>query len=86
VFWDGFSSLPDETVIPLWLVRHCLVCGRRVYKGEGEDHFWVGDAIVLCITATVSMGDTVGKDKGKVHPRTGHEGPGGSGGIALLFL
>jgi len=25
-------------------------------------------------------------DKGKVHPRTGHEGSGGSGGIALLFL
>ena len=24
--------------------------------------------------------------KGKVHLRTGHEGPEGSGGIALLFL
>jgi hypothetical protein len=30
-----------------------------------------------------------GKGKGKVHPRTGHEGPKGEGvgqGIALLFL
>ena len=26
------------------------------------------------------------KDKSKIHPRTGHEGPGGSRGIAVLFL
>jgi len=26
------------------------------------------------------------KGKGKVHPTTGHEGPEGSRGIALLFL
>jgi len=30
--------------------------------------------------------DGKGKGKGKFHPRTGHEGPGGSRGIALLFL
>jgi hypothetical protein len=27
-----------------------------------------------------------GKSQGKVHPRTGHEGPEGSRGIALLIL
>jgi len=27
-----------------------------------------------------------GKGRGKGHPRTGHEGPKGSRGIALLFL
>ena len=26
------------------------------------------------------------ESKGKVHPRTGHEGPTGSRGIVLLFL
>jgi hypothetical protein len=31
VFWDGISSIPDETVIPLRLDRHCLVYGNRVY-------------------------------------------------------
>jgi hypothetical protein len=31
MFLDGISSIPDETVIPLWLGRHCLVCGNRVY-------------------------------------------------------
>jgi hypothetical protein len=30
--------------------------------------------------------DSYRKDKGKVHPRTGHEGTEGSRGIALLFL
>ena len=29
VFWDGISSLPDVTVIPLRLGRHYLVCARR---------------------------------------------------------
>jgi hypothetical protein len=31
VFRDGISSIPDETVIPLWLGRHFLVCENRVY-------------------------------------------------------
>jgi hypothetical protein len=31
MIWDGISSIPDETVIPLSLGRHCLVCGNRVY-------------------------------------------------------
>ena len=26
-FWDGISSIPH---VPLWLGRHCLVCGNRV--------------------------------------------------------
>jgi hypothetical protein len=31
VFWDGIFSIPDKTVIPLWISRHCLVFGNRVY-------------------------------------------------------
>jgi hypothetical protein len=34
VFRDGISSIPDETVIPLWLGRHFLVCESRVYHEE----------------------------------------------------
>ena len=30
VFRDGISSIPGETVIPLWL-GHFLVCENRVY-------------------------------------------------------
>jgi hypothetical protein len=53
-----------------------------VYQG---DHFWVGDVIVLRITTTVSIGDTAGnpQDKGKVHPRTGHDGRGGGGEVEV---
>ena len=31
MFKDGISSIPGETVIPLWLGRHFLVCKNRVY-------------------------------------------------------
>jgi len=31
LFWDGISSIRDETVILLWLGRNCLVCENRVY-------------------------------------------------------
>jgi hypothetical protein len=31
LFWDGISSIPDATVMPLLLSHHCLVCGNRVY-------------------------------------------------------
>jgi hypothetical protein len=31
MFWESISSVPDETVIPLGLGPHCLVCGNRVY-------------------------------------------------------
>ena len=31
MFRDGIFSIPDETVIPLWLGRHFLVCENRVY-------------------------------------------------------
>ena len=31
MFMDGISSIPDETVIPLRLGRHFLVCENRVY-------------------------------------------------------
>ena len=27
-FWDGISSIPDETVIAQWLGPHYLVCGN----------------------------------------------------------
>jgi hypothetical protein len=33
----------------------------------------------------IGLNKTV-KGKGKIHPVTGHEGPEGSSGIALLFL
>jgi hypothetical protein len=35
---------------------------------------------------TSSLQIHIKKGKGKVHPRTGHEGPGGGRGIALFFL
>ena len=31
MFRDSISSIPGETVIPLWLGRHFLVCENRVY-------------------------------------------------------
>jgi hypothetical protein len=31
MFRDGISSIPRETVIPLLLGRHFLVCENRVY-------------------------------------------------------
>ena len=31
VVWGDISYIPDDTVIPLWLGRHCLVYGNRVY-------------------------------------------------------
>jgi hypothetical protein len=31
MFRDGISSIPVETVIPLWFGRHFLVCENRVY-------------------------------------------------------
>jgi hypothetical protein len=36
MFWDGISSIPDETVIPLWLGRHCTVCGNRVHQEKAR--------------------------------------------------
>jgi hypothetical protein len=43
VFKVGISSIPGETVIPLWLGRHFLVCENRVHTPrEGEDVCWVG--------------------------------------------
>ena len=35
---------------------------------------------------TVALESNDNKGKRKVHPRTGHEGPEGSRGVALLFL
>jgi len=31
MFRDGISCIPGESVIPLWLCRHFLVCENRVY-------------------------------------------------------
>jgi len=46
MFWDGISSIPDETVILLWLGCYCLVCGNTTrrwgwllhQKGYGITH------------------------------------------------
>jgi len=32
MFRDGISSIPGETVIPLWFGGHFLVCENRVYR------------------------------------------------------
>ena len=31
MFMDGISSIPGETVVPLWVGRHFLVCENSVY-------------------------------------------------------
>jgi len=45
LLWDGISSIPDETVILLWL--GCL--WEQGIPQEGEDDCWVGAAMVLHI-------------------------------------
>jgi len=45
MFRDGISFIPGETVIPLWLGRHYLVCGNSVYRENvrmtfGLDRLW----------------------------------------------
>ena len=42
---DGISIIPGETVIPLWLGRHILVCENRVYHEKvrmtvGQGTLW----------------------------------------------
>ena len=34
IFRDGIYSIPGETVMPLWLGRHFLVCENRVYHAK----------------------------------------------------
>ena len=41
MFRDGISSIPGETVIPLWPGRHFLVWEQGI-PWEGEDDCWVG--------------------------------------------
>jgi hypothetical protein len=40
VFWDGISSILDETVIPLRLGRHCLVRRNTVYNEKVRMTVW----------------------------------------------
>jgi hypothetical protein len=47
-----------------------MYCGGIIDKVNTETHLLLEPSV----------------DKGKVHPITGHEGPKGSRGIALLFL
>jgi len=49
MFWDGISYIHDETLIPLYLGRHCLICGNGIPQ-EGEDDCWLGEAVVLHFT------------------------------------
>ena len=39
MFRDGISSIHGETVIPLWLGRHFLVCANRVYHEKARMTF-----------------------------------------------
>jgi hypothetical protein len=34
MFQDGVSSIPDETVIPPLLSRHCILYGNKEYHEE----------------------------------------------------
>jgi hypothetical protein len=42
--------------------------------------------MILLLHVSTCIGHLQGNCKGKVHPGTGHEGPGGSRGIAVLLL
>ena len=48
MIWDGLSSIPDQTVILLWVIISSSL--ETVYHKEVLDDCWVGEAIVLCIT------------------------------------
>jgi hypothetical protein len=48
MYWGGISCITDETVILLWLGRHCLVCGNGVVWEVAGD-CWVGEAMALYI-------------------------------------
>ena len=39
IFWDGISSIPDETVIPLWLARHRLPRVMKHYFPTGRRNY-----------------------------------------------
>ena len=54
-------------------LRNTRMCMATLHEGDN-------DAIIIIIIIII------GKVKGKDHPITGHEGSGGSRGIALLVL
>jgi len=46
MFSDGISSIPDETVVPLWLGRQCFLCGNgecheKVMKAVGRKGYGI---------------------------------------------
>jgi hypothetical protein len=49
MFWDGISSILDETVTAVtWSKLPCL--WEQGIPQEGEDDCWVGEAVVLRVT------------------------------------
>jgi len=50
-------------------------------RGEGGEKYFFNNEIQIPDVQPISN-----KSKGKVHPLAGHEGPGESRGISLLFL
>jgi hypothetical protein len=49
MFWDGISSIPDETATPV--TRSSLPhLWEHGIPREGEDDCWVGEAMVLLVT------------------------------------
>jgi hypothetical protein len=44
---DGNFSIPDETVIPLWLCRHLIVCENSVYREKVRMTVW-WDRLYFC--------------------------------------
>jgi hypothetical protein len=59
VLWDGISSVPDETVILLWLGCRYLVLWEEGIPREGEDDCWVGEATVLHVTSPCTRTVTI---------------------------
>ena len=79
--------MPIECVA-VWLQSHCghvRVQFGAVFVLQNNLTLQTGvDVIAVCIFVHCLF--LIGKGEGKVLPRTGHEGPEGGRGIALLFL
>jgi len=82
--WGSAITLPTMKSITTWNTQLHLTAGdtkmvqyRQFGKNGGRDLFY---------RLLKPKSESEGKGKGKVQPITGHEGPEGSRGIALLFL
>jgi len=69
MFRDGISSIPDETILPLWLGSLCLVFWEQGIPWECEDDFWVGESIVICITTPYTVDNKNYRPKGRRNQR-----------------